>query len=201
MQLPAPGTWVLDPGHTVVGAVARHLMVTKVRGQFRSFRGALHISETVEDSWAELEADADSIDTGNPDRDQHLKSADFLDVEHHPKVTFRSTKVNQTAPETLRVIGDLTIRGRTNPVDLRVRYLGMTPDPWGGTRAAFEIEGEIDREAYGMTWNVALETSGVLVSRTVQLEIEAQAVEQPQEAERANEAEANLGENELRQSA
>src|SRR6266496_4182437 len=113
-----PGTaWIQSSG-----AVARHLVVTKVRGKFNVFSGAIHIGDSVEDSWAELEIDAASIDTGVPDRDGHLRSADFLDVEHHPKITYRSTRVDRTGPSTLRVIGDLTIRDLTNPVALDVAY-------------------------------------------------------------------------------
>jgi polyisoprenoid-binding protein YceI len=183
--MPAKGTWKLDPNHTVVGAVARHLVVTKVRGKFNVFSGAIHIGDSVEDSWAELEIDAASIDTGVPDRDGHLRSADFLDVEHHPKITYRSTRVDQTGPNTLRVIGDLTIRDLTNPVALDVTYEGAFADPWGGRRVAFSAIGEIERAAWQMTWNVGLETGGVLVSKTIQLEIEAQAVEQEEAIERA----------------
>jgi polyisoprenoid-binding protein YceI len=185
VEMPAKGTWKLDPNHTVVGAVARHLVVTKVRGKFNVFSGAIHIGDSVEDSWAELEIDAASIDTGVPDRDGHLRSADFLDVEHHPKITYRSTRVDQTGPNTLRVIGDLTIRDLTNPVTLDVTYEGAFPDPWGGRRVAFSAIGELERGAWQMTWNVGLETGGVLVSKTIQLEIEAQAVEQEEAIGRA----------------
>src|SRR5712691_4431680 len=157
VDVPGKGTWKLDPNHTVVGAVARHLLVTKVRGKFNVFDGAIHVGDSVEDSWAELEVDAASIDTGVLDRDDHLRSVDFLDVAHHPKITHRSTLVEQTGPNTLRVTGDLTIRGVTRPVDLAVSYEGMIPDPWGGVRAAFSATGELERAAWAMTWNVALE--------------------------------------------
>jgi polyisoprenoid-binding protein YceI len=197
-DLPQPGTWTLDPGHTVIGAVARHLMFTKVRGRFASFRGAIHIAPRIEDSWAELEIDAASIDTGVPDRDAHLKSPDFLDVEHYPTVTFRSTRVERTGESTLRMTGDLRIRDRANSVDLDVTYMGLMPDPWGGTRAGFEIRGTLDREAFDMTWNVPLETGGVLVSKEIEVEIEVQAVREPEEAERANEAETELHTDDVR---
>jgi polyisoprenoid-binding protein YceI len=183
------GVWKLDPNHTVVGAVARHLMVTKVRGHFKVFEGAIHVEDTIEDSWAELEIDSASIDTGVEDRDNHLRSADFLDVEHHPKITFRSTKVERTGPDSLRVTGDLTIRGVAEPVTLDVTYEGTTPDPWGGTRAAFSAHGEIEREQWDMTWNVTLETGGVLVSKKIQLEIDAQAVRPKEAVETAAEQE------------
>lgn len=183
--MPPRGTWKLDPNHTLIGAVARHLMVTKVRGRFTSFGGAVHIGDSPEGSWAELDIDAASIDTGVEQRDQHLRSPDFLDVEHHPKITFRSTKVEVTGGDKLRVTGDLTIRGITRPVPLDVTYEGVSPDPWGGTRAGFTISGELRREDWEMSWNVPLEGGGVLVSKTVQLEIEAEAVLQPDAIERA----------------
>jgi polyisoprenoid-binding protein YceI len=189
VQIPPKGTWKLDPNHTVIGAVARHLMVTKVRGRFTSFRGAVHIGDMVGDSWAELDVDAASIDTGVHERDDHLRSADFLDVEHHPTITFRSTKVEQVGDDRLRVTGDLTIRGVTRSVPLDVEFEGVTTDPWGGTRAGFTISGELVREDWDMTWNVSLEAGGVLVSRKVQLEIEAEAVREPDDIERAAEAE------------
>jgi polyisoprenoid-binding protein YceI len=193
-QMPAPGTWTLDPNHTVIGAVARHLMVTKVRGRFTSFRGAIHIGKTPEESWAELEIDAASIDTGVEQRDEHLRSPDFLDVEHHPTIAFKSTVVKQTGENTLAVRGDLTIRGVTRSVVLDVTYEGMSPDPWGGTRAGFTISGELEREDWDMTWNLALDTGGLLVSRSVQLEIEAQAVKQPEDIAVAPEEETKSAE-------
>jgi polyisoprenoid-binding protein YceI len=194
VQMPARGTWKLDPNHTVIGAVARHLMVTKVRGKFDSFQGALHIGDSPEESWAELEIDAASIDTGVEQRDEHLRSADFLDVEHHPKITFASTKVERTGEDTLEVTGDLTIRGLTRPVTLDVTFEGVSPDPWGGIRAGFTISGELRREDWDMSWNVPLETGGVLVSKAVDLEIEAQAVKEPENIEEAAEAESKPAE-------
>jgi polyisoprenoid-binding protein YceI len=188
VQMPAKGTWKLDPNHTVIGAVARHLMVTKVRGRFTSFEGAVHIGDSPEESWAELEIDAASIDTGVEQRDQHLRSADFLDVEHHPKISFKSTNVERKSEDTLRVTGDLSIRGIARAVTLDVTFEGVSPDPWGGTRAGFTISGVLHREDWDMNWNVALETGGVLVSKSVDLEIEAQAVKEP-ETEGADETE------------
>jgi polyisoprenoid-binding protein YceI len=172
---PAIGTWRLDPSHTVIGAVARHLMVTKVRGRFTSFDGAIHVGERPESSWAEVQIDAASIETGNEQRDGHLRSPDFLDVERFPKLAFRSTVVERIGEDSLRVTGDLTIRDVTRPVTLDVTFDGVVADPWGGQRAGFTLRGEIDREAFGMTWNVALESGGVLVGRKIQLEIEVQA--------------------------
>ena len=175
VTVPGAGTWNLDPSHSVIGAVARHLMVTKVRGHFGSFEGAIHVAERPEDSWAELRIEAASIDTGVEARDEHLRSADFLDVGRYPELTFRSTKVERTGENTLQVTGDLTIRDVTRPVVLEVTYEGLIADPWGGTRAGFTLSGELEREQFGMTWNVALESGGVLVGKKIQLEIEVQA--------------------------
>lgn len=199
VEIPAKGTWKMDPGHTIVGAVARHLMVTKVRGRFRVFEGVIQVADTPEESAVEITIDAASIDTGSADRDTHLRSPDFLDVQNHPTVAFRSTNVQRTGDTTLRVTGDLTIRGTTRPIVLDVEYDGLVEDPWGGKRAAFTVRGELEREAWGMTWNVALEKGGVLVSKKLQLEIEVQAVRSAEEAELASEAEAELTENDADQ--
>jgi polyisoprenoid-binding protein YceI len=129
VDIPAKGTWTFDTNHTVLGAVARHLMVTKVRGRFSRFDGKIHVGDSPDTSWVELNIDAASIDTGVADRDQHLRSPDFLDVERHPHITFRSTKVEQTGPTTLRVTGDLTIRSVTQPVPLDVEYNRLTQNP------------------------------------------------------------------------
>ncbi len=178
VELPAPGTWTIDPGHSTVGAVARHLMVTKVRGRFARYAGTLHIAEQLEDSWVEVEIEARSIDTGEPKRDEHLRSPDFLDVENHPSLTFRSTKLVPTSEASFALTGDLTIRGVVRPVTLDVTYDGVSGDPWGGQRAGFTATTELDRETFGMTWNQALETGGVLVGKKLKVELEIQAVRQ-----------------------
>jgi polyisoprenoid-binding protein YceI len=176
IEAPAPGDWKIDQAHTEVAFVARYLMVTKVRGVFREFSGMLHIAEKPEDSWVEMTIQAASIDTGTPDRDNHLRSADFLDVERFPEMRFKSTNVELTGGMELRVTGDLTIRDVTKEVVLDAQYQGVAKDPWGGTRAAFSATGEIDREEFGASWNVALEAGGWLVSKKVRLELEAQAI-------------------------
>ncbi len=176
VELPEPGAWEIDPAHTVISGVARHLMVTKVRGYFRNFSGRIQVAERPEDSSVEVEIDASSIDTGTPDRDNHLRSADFLDVENHPKITFKSTRVEPGEGGRFKLHGDLTIRGVTRPVVLDAQYEGVSPDPWGGKRMGFTATTELQREDWGMTWNVALETGGVLVSKTVKVEIEVEAV-------------------------
>ena len=123
VEAPVVGTWEIDPNHTTIGFVARYIMVTKVRGHFKRFSGAIHVEEKIEDSWAELTIDAASIDTNQPDRDQHLRSPDFLDVERFPTITYRTTKVELTGPTTLKVTGDLTIRDVTKPVVLGVEFV------------------------------------------------------------------------------
>jgi polyisoprenoid-binding protein YceI len=175
LEAPAPGTWTFDQAHTTLMGEARHLMVTKVRGRFSDFSGTIHVAEVPEESFVEVEIRAHSIDTGSPDRDTHLRSPDFLDVEKHPTLTFRSTGLELGAGPEFRVPGELTIRGVTRPVVLDAEYLGATVDPWGNTRVGFSATTEIDREAFGMTWNVALETGGVLVSKKIKIELEVQA--------------------------
>ena len=172
--VPSAGIWKIDPAHSNVGFVARHLIVTKVRGMFADVEGEVRIGETPEASTVEVRIDAASIDSGSADRDTHLRSPDFLDVENHPHLTFKSTEVEVTGDRTLKVHGDLTIRDVTRPVVLDVEYEGLIQDPWGNAKAAFSARTEIDREEWGLTWNVALETGGVLVSRNVKIELDVQ---------------------------
>lgn len=174
ITLPETGTWAIDPTHTVVGFMARHLMVTKVRGSFKAFSGSIDMGDSPEASSVQVTIDAASIDTGTPDRDNHLRSADFLDVENHPNIEFRSTGVRRDGSDYL-VDGELTIRGVTKPVTLEMSFDGIATDPWGNSKAAFTASTSINREDWGLTWNVPLETGGVLVSKEIKIEIEAQA--------------------------
>ena len=174
-ETPSPGTWKLDPSHTNVGFVARHLMVTKVRGRFTDVDGEIHIGETPEDSGVQVRIGAASIDSGDQRRDEHLRSPDFLDIERFPELTFRSTDVEVTGDTTLKVSGLLTIRAVSKPVVLDVEYEGVTADPWGNTKAGFTATTEIEREQFGITWNAVLEGGGVLVSNKVKVEIDVQA--------------------------
>lgn len=176
-DVPAPGTWVIDHAHSTVEAVARHLMVSKVRGSFELFSGSIHVAERLEDSSVEVEIEAASINTRQPDRDGHLRSPDFLDAENHPKLTFESTGIEQ-AGDVWKVHGDLTIRGVSNPITLDVEYLGVLPNPFGSTTAAFSARAQLERDKWGMNWNQALEAGGVLVGKTLTIEIEIQAVNQ-----------------------
>jgi polyisoprenoid-binding protein YceI len=171
-EVPAPGKWELDHDHTVLAFVARHMIFTKVRGRFIDFTGAIHIEDDLGQSRVELDIDAASLTTGVDDRDNHLRSADFLNVEEFPTISFRSTEVDIDA---MTLAGDLTIRGTTHGVTFPFTFEGMAPYPWGGVRAMFRANTEIAREDWEVSWNVALETGGWLVSKTVELEIEAQA--------------------------
>lgn len=176
VALPQPGTWEIDPAHTSVGFVARHLMVTKVRGAFRSFSGTIEIAERPEDSRADVAIDASSITTYQEMRDNHLRSNDFLDIEHHPRIEFHSTGLEITAENRFALHGELSIRGVTRPVSLDATFEGLTQDPWGNARAAFSATVEINREDFGITWNQVLEGGGVLVGRKVKIELEVEAV-------------------------
>jgi len=177
-KAPSEGTWTVDAAHTNVGFVARHLMVTKVRGHFTDVDGEVRIGSTPEDSSVEVRIGTASIDSGQPDRDTHLRSPDFLDVEKYPYLTFKSTKVEVTGDNTLKVHGDLTVLDATRPVVLDVEYEGLTQQAPFGTRAGFSATAEIDREDWGLTWNMALETGGVLVGKKVKIELDVQLVQQ-----------------------
>ena len=181
VEAPAPGTWEFDPAHSSLTIIARHMVVTKVRGTL-GITGAIHVAENPEESRVEVTADAKSVDTRNDTRDNHLRSPDFLHVENFPTITFRSTKVELLGGPALRVTGDLTIRGVTRPLVLNTEFLGIAKNPWGKTLAAFSATGEIDREQFGMTWNQALETGGWLVSKKFQIEIEVEAIQKTDEA-------------------
>lgn len=177
-ELPAPGTFVLDPSHTHVGFSARHMMVAKVRGQFGTVSGTIEIADDPLQSGVQADIDVASVDTRDEARDGHLRSPDFLHVDEHPTMTYRSTAVTKAGKGRFTVAGDLTVRGVTKPVELEVTYEGAGRDPWGNERIGVSATGEIDREAFGLTWNQALETGGVLVGKSVRIEIEAEAIRQ-----------------------
>jgi polyisoprenoid-binding protein YceI len=170
-------TWILDPGHTLATFSARHMMITTVRGQFAPPVGKVEFDPAAPAlSSVEAEIDAATLSSGLADRDAHLKSPDFLDVANYPKITFRSTQVEVTGENTAKVTGDLTMRGTTRPVTLDVEMLGIVNDPWGGRRVGFTASGKINREDWGLTWNVVIEAGGVLVGKEIRLEIEAEAI-------------------------
>lgn len=163
------GEWTIDASHTEVGFVARHLMVTKVRGRFADVSGTVTVAEPVTDSHVEVTIGVASVSTGSDDRDGHIRSADFFDAEGFPTMTFTSTAFTG---ETLT--GDLTIKGVTKPVTLDVTFEGAVKDPWGNAKAGFEARTTINRTDWGLGWNVALEAGGVLVSEKVELVLDVQ---------------------------
>ncbi len=168
------GTWDLDPVHSTIGFIARHLMVSKVRGQFTTFEAQIVTAPNPVDSTATAVIDLSSVNTGNEMRDNDLRSTNFFDVETHPKMTFVSTAIRQDN-EIFLVDGDLTIRGVTKPVTLAVDVNGFGPDPYGGTRAGFSAIAEINRTDFGVSFNAPV-PGGVMVSERIQIEIEAEAV-------------------------
>lgn len=171
---PAIGTWDLDPAHSDLRIIARHLMVTKVRGTFEDITGTIEVAEDPTESSAKIEAKAGTITTGVADRDEHLRSPDFLDADNYPLITFESTGVTPR-DDDWELAGDLTIRGVTKPVSFDLTFEGSAQDPYGNSKAAFVATGEIDREKFGLTWNVPLEGGGVLVSKNFKVEFEVQA--------------------------
>ena len=178
--VPTPGTWVIDPAHSSFEFVVRHLMA-RVRGRFASFSGEATIAEVPEQSSVEVTVETASVDTRDPNRDGHLKTADFFDVENHPTITFRSTGLRPADNDTWKLDGDLTIRGTTRPITFDLEFLGASGDPWGNQRIGFSaVADEVDREQWGLTWNTPLETGGFLLSKTVRLEVEVELVQKQQ---------------------
>lgn len=176
VTIPAPGTFGFDLSHSAVSFTARHLMVSKVRGKFTEFDGTLTIAEDPLASSVEVEIAATSVDTGEPKRDEHLRSSDFFGAETHPTIVFKSTGVTHDRGDHFSVTGDLTIRGVTHSVVLALEVIGVLVDPWGNQRIGFSATTEIDREDFGLTWNQALEGGGVLVGKKISIEIDAEAV-------------------------
>ena len=171
------GTYTLDPAHTRIGFVARHAMVTKVRGSFDEFAGSAVLDgANPANSRVEVTIEAASIDTRNAQRDEHLRGNDFLAMQEYPKITFASTGVRQAGETTFEVTGDLTITGVTNEITIPFEFEGSAKDPFGNERVGFEGSVAINRKDYGVTWNAALEGGGVLVSDKVTLEFEISAI-------------------------
>lgn len=174
------GDYVLDITHTRIGFSARHAMVTTVRGQFGEFEGSAHIdTANPANSSAKVNIATASISTGNADRDGHLRSGDFFDVETFPEIGFVATDVARVDAATWQVTGDLTIKGVTNPVTVEFESTGSARDPFGNLRVGFEGAATINRKDWGLTWNAALETGGVLVSEKIKLEFDVSAIATP----------------------
>jgi polyisoprenoid-binding protein YceI len=166
------GTWNVDASHSEVGFAARHLMVSKVRGQFKDFAAVVTVGHPFDQSTVEATVQMASIDANSADRDTHLRSPDFFDVENFPAMTFKSTKVTDEALE-----GNLTIKGITKPVTFDLDFGGVSADPWGGTRAGFEATTEINRKDFDLSWNAAIEGGGVLVGEKVKIALDVQLVQ------------------------
>ena len=170
-----PGVWNVDPSHSTIGFVARHLMVSKVRGHFATFSGTITVADDPLQSKVEATVDIASVTTGDETRDGHLKSADFFDLEKNPNMTLVSTGIDQDGSDYV-LHTDLTINGVTKPVDFELEFDGVSGDPWGGTRAGFTAEADVNRKDWGLEWNVALETGGVLVGEKVKIQLEIEAI-------------------------
>ena len=173
-------TWNIDAAHSTAEFAAKHMMISTVKGRIADVRGSVVIdAANPSASVVDVELDANSIDTRSEQRDGHLRSADFLNTGEFPVITFKSRRVEGARPEegaSFRVVGDLTVRGVTREITLDVTYEGQGRDPWGGTRVSFTAEGKFDRRDFGLTWNAALETGGVLVSNDVKIRLDVQAV-------------------------
>ncbi|BCB80555.1 YceI family protein [Phytohabitans flavus] len=178
LTIPAPGTYQLDAAHKVVGFSARHMMVAKVRGTFTEATATITVAEDPLESAVTATIQAASISTGQNDRDNHLRSGDFLETEKYPTLEFASTGVKSHSGNEFVLAGDLTIKGVTRSVDLKVEFEGVGRSPYGFDIFGFSASTEIDREDFGLTWNVALETGGVMVGKKVKIEIEGEAIRQ-----------------------
>lgn len=171
--------WALDPTHSQIEFTVRHMMFAKVKGAFNAFNAEIEADpEDLTTASVTFTIDASSVDTNNTDRDAHLRSADFFDTDHHPNIVFAAKTFTKTGDGEYDVTGDLTIRGVTREETFKVTYNGSGKDPWGNVKAGFSAEGAIKRSDYGLTWNAALETGGVLVGDEIKIAMEIQAAEQ-----------------------
>jgi len=176
LDLPEPGTWEIDPVHSTIRATALHLGLGKVHGRFADFSGRIDVADPPENTRVQVSIDAASIDTGNADRDKHLRSSDFLDVDRWPTLRFVNSTVRRVSPEKWVMSGPLTMRDVTRPVDLDVTYLGTMPDLWGGVRAGFSATTQLGRDDFAMTWNQSVIAGITAFGRTLKIEIDIQAV-------------------------
>ena len=177
-ELPAAGRWQIDPHHTELAFVGRHFMLTKIRGRFTGVSGVIQVAEDLADSTVEVTIDMASVESGSRARDEHLRSADLFDAARHPTGTFSGHAADWHGTRGL-LTGELILRGISRPVTLQAEYLGHAADPWGGHRAVFTAAGTVNREDWGLTWNMPLDGGGLLVSRDIRIEIELEAVLRP----------------------
>ena len=177
-ELPAPGRWRIDPGHAEVAFIGRHFLLTKIRGRFPGVSGAIEVTEDPSQTTVAVTIDMGSVTSGSQARDDHLRSADHFDAARHPTATFTGHAAHWEGTRG-QLAGQLTICGITRPVTLQAEYLGYAADPWGGHRAVFTAEGTLNREDWGLTWNMPLDGGGLLVSKEIQIEINLEALHQP----------------------
>jgi polyisoprenoid-binding protein YceI len=175
-EYPAVGTYAIDPSHTDIGFAVRHMAVSKVRGRFSTFSGTLELAEDPADSKVSVTIDATSVDTRDENRDGHLKTNDFFDVENHPTWTFVSTAIKSEGPTEWKVEGDLTIRGVTRTVTLDASLEGVVKDPYGNHRVGFSASTTINRDDFGVSFGAVMEAGGLVVAKKVEIQIEAEAV-------------------------
>lgn len=171
-------TWSIDPMHSEIQFKAKHLVITTVTGRFNDFSGIVRADENFESADISFEISTASISTSNEQRDTHLKSADFFDVETYPKLTFRGDSLRRKHNDKYELTGDITIKGITLPIALSVEYAGTVTDPWGNIKAGFEVRGILNRKHFGLNWNATTETGGLVVSEDVKLAINLQLVKQ-----------------------
>ncbi|WCM43530.1 YceI family protein [Flavobacterium sp. CBA20B-1] len=169
--------WSIDPSHSEIGFKVKHMMFTNVKGYFNDYTAEIDFDNDLKDANLQFAAKVNSIFTNNTDRDNHLKSADFFDAEHFPAVHFKSTNIEGNGSE-YKITGDLTIKDVTKPITLNAEFSGLMTDPWGNTKVGLNLEGKINRKDFGLTYNAALETGGVLVGEEVKLNAEIQLIEQ-----------------------
>jgi polyisoprenoid-binding protein YceI len=175
-EYPAVGTYAIDPSHTELGFAVRHMAVSKVRGRFSTFEGTLVLADNPADSKASVTIDARSVDTRDENRDNHLRTNDFFDVENHPTWTFESTSIKSGGGTEFKVDGDLTIRGVTRPVTLDVNLEGVVKDPYGNHRVGFSASTSINREDFDVSFGAVMEAGGLVVAKKVDIQIELEAV-------------------------
>lgn len=174
---PVATTWQIDPSHTLLEFAAKHMMITTVKGRFTGVQGTIQWDQAdIARSSAEVTVDVNSLTTGDEKRDAHLRSADFFDVENHPTITFKSTRVEVVDAENVKLHGDLTIHGVTRPVVLATELVGQQKSPWGTEVAGFAATTSVNRKDFGLNWNVAMETGGWLVGDSIKLALEVQAI-------------------------
>jgi polyisoprenoid-binding protein YceI len=162
--------WLIDPAHSQIQFKVKHLVISTVTGSFAKFEGGMNSgTDDFTDAEAWFSADIASINTGTPDRDNHLRSADFFDAANYPKLTFKSTGIQKTGGDRYKLTGDLTIRGTSRPIELDVEYGGLMKDPWGNTKIGFELSGKLNRKEYGLNWNAITEAGGLVVSEEVKI--------------------------------